>query len=145
MKKREFLKDVDTKAFKVMLGFEQYLSESSLNRIHAELIKIRVSQINGCTYCMDKHIRDALAYGEDPRRIFVLSHWRDTPFFSEEEQAILALTEQITRISVHGVTDELYNRALLLLGQQYLTEVIMGVIAMNAWNRIGITTGREPQ
>lgn len=145
MGKRKFLNDADPKAFKVMLGFEKYLSESSLDKIHAELIKIRVSQINGCAYCLDKHIEDALKLGENPRRIFVLSTWRETPFFSKEEQAILALSEQMTMISQQGVTDAVYDTAIAVLGQAYTTEVMMAIIAMNAWNRVGITTGREPE
>ncbi|MDR2269298.1 MAG: carboxymuconolactone decarboxylase family protein [Sphingobacterium sp.] len=145
MAKRKFLRDVDPKAFDVMLGFENYLAKSSLNRIHAELIKIRVSQINGCAYCIDKHIQDALKIGEEPRRIFVLSAWRETPFFSPEERAILALTEEMTLISQHGVSDNVYDAAINILGQQYTTEVMMGIIAMNAWNRVGIATGRKPQ
>ena len=145
MAKRKFLKDVDPKAFEVMLGFENYLAKSSLNRIHAELIKVRVSQINGCSYCMDKHIQDALKIGEDARRIFVLSAWRETPFFTKEERAILALAEEMTLISQHGVSDEVYDNAIDVLGQQYTTEVMMAIIAMNAWNRVGITTGRQPQ
>jgi len=143
--KRKFLKDTDPKAFETMLAFEKYLAASSLSKIHAELIKIRVSQINGCSYCIDKHIKDALSYGEDARRIFVLSAWRDTPFFSREERAILALLEEITLISHKGVSDAVYDEALEVLGQKYLTEVMMAVIAMNAWNRIGISTGREPE
>ena len=145
MAKRKFLKDVDPKAFEVMLGFENYLAKSSLNRIHAELIKVHVSQINGCAYCIDKHVQDALKIGEDPRRIFVLSAWRETPFFTEEERAILALAEEMTLISQHGVSDEVYDTAINVLGQQYTTEVMMAIIAMNAWNRVGITTGRAPQ
>jgi|SRR5690606_28789051 len=145
MAKRKFLKDVDQNAFEIMLGFEDYLAKSSLNRIHAELIKVRVSQINGCAYCIDKHIQDALKIGEDPRRIFILTAWRETPFFTKEERAILALAEEITMISQHGVSDKVYDTAINVLGQQYTTEVMMAVIAMNAWNRIGITTGREPQ
>ncbi len=145
MAKRKFLRDVDPKAFDVMLGFENYLAKSSLNRIHAELIKIRVSQINGCAYCIDKHIQDALKIGEEPRRIFVLSAWRETPFFSPEERAILALAEEMTLISQHGVSDNVYDAAINILGQQYTTEVMMGIIAMNAWNRVGIATGRKPQ
>lgn len=145
MAKRKFLKDVDPDAFETMLGFEKYLAKSSLTKIHAELIKIRVSQINGCSYCIDKHIQDALKYGEDPRRIFVLSTWRETPFFSKEEQAILALLEAMTLISQHGVPDDVYDTAIDVLGQKYTTEVMMAVIAMNAWNRVGITTGRQPE
>lgn len=145
MNKRKFLKDVDARAFEAMLGIDKYLAAGSLKKIHAELIKIRVSQINGCSYCMDKHIQDALKLGEDARRLFVLSTWKDTPFFSKEEQAILALTEEMTLISQHGVSDEVYDTAIEVLGQQYTTEVMMAIISMNSWNRIGITTRREPQ
>lgn len=145
MAKRNFLKDVAPKAFEVMLGFEKYLAKSSLNGIHAHLVKVRVSQINGCAYCIDKHIQEALKIGEDARRIFVLSAWRETPFFSKEERAILALAEEMTLISQHGVSDKVYDTAINVLGQQYTTEVMMAIIAMNAWNRVGITTGREPQ
>lgn len=145
MANRRFLQDVDSSAFKVMLEFEKYLAKSSLNRTHAELIKIRVSQINGCAYCIDKHIQNALDIGEEPRRIFVLSTWRETPFFSKEERAILALVEEITLISQHGVSDQTYETSINVLGQQYTTEVMMAIIAMNAWNRVGITTGRTPK
>ena len=145
MAKRKFLRDVDPKAFEVMLGFENYLAKSSLNRIHANLIKVRVSQINGCAYCIDKHIEEALKAGEDVRRIFVLPAWHETPFFSTEERTILALAEEMTLIAQHGVSDAIYDAAIAVLGQQYTTEVMMAIIAMNAWNRVGITTGRKPQ
>jgi AhpD family alkylhydroperoxidase len=128
-----------------MMGFEKYLAETSLTKTDAELIKIRVSQINGCSFCIDKHIKDALKYGEDPRRIFLLTAWRETNLFTVKERAILALAEEMTLIHQHGVTDEVYNNALEVLGQTYLTEVMMGIIAMNAWNRVGITTGRIPE
>ena len=145
MSKRKLLKDVDPKAFETMLGFEKYLAGTSLSKTHAELIKIRVSQINGCSYCIDKHTKDAVAYGEDQRRIFLLSVWRETSLFSEEERAILALLEEITLIAQKGVSDTVYDEAIRVLGQQYTTQVMMAVIAMNAWNRVGITTGREPE
>jgi AhpD family alkylhydroperoxidase len=145
MSKRKPLRDADPQAFNVMLGFENYLASSSLTKIHWELIKIRVSQINGCAYCIDKHSRDALKLGESAQRIYLLSVWRDTTFFSAEEQAILALTEEMTLIAGKGVSDKVYDNALHLLGQQYLTEVMMAVIAMNAWNRVGITTERKPE
>lgn len=145
MAKRMLLRDADPKAFQTMMGFEKYLAESSLTKIHAELIKIRVSQINGCSYCLDKHIKDALASGEDSRRIFLLGVWRETNLFDEQEQAILALAEEMTLIANHGVSDGVYDNAIKVLGQQYATEVMMGIIAMNAWNRVGITTGRTPE
>ncbi|HEV2478466.1 MAG TPA: carboxymuconolactone decarboxylase family protein [Puia sp.] len=144
MSKRMFLRDADSKAFAVLMGFEKYLAESSLDKIHAHLIKIRVSQLNGCSYCIDKHAQEALAIGETGRRLFLLTCWRETPFFTPEERAILALTEEMTLLSPHGVADGTYDAVLALLGQQYTTEVMMAIIAMNAWNRVGIATNRRP-
>jgi AhpD family alkylhydroperoxidase len=144
MSKRTFLRDADAKAFAVLMGFENYLAQSSLDKIHAHLIKIRVSQLNGCTYCIDKHIQEALDVGEAGRRLHLLAWWRETPWFSAEECAILALAEEMTLLSPHGVSDATYDRVLTLLGQQYTTEVMMAIIAMNAWNRVGITTNRRP-
>jgi AhpD family alkylhydroperoxidase len=145
MSDRKKLNEVDPRAFQTMMGFEKYLAETSLTKTDAELIKIRVSQINGCSFCIDKHIKDALKYGEDPRRIFLLTAWRETNLFTVKERAILALAEEMTLIHQQGITDEVYNNALEALGQNYLTEVMMGIIAMNAWNRVGITTGRIPE
>lgn len=145
MAQRKFLQEVDPAAFEVMLGFEKYLAKSTLDKFHAHLIKIRVSQINGCSFCIDKHIQEALKIGEESRRIFALSVWQDTPFFSEQERAILALVEEMTLIADFGVSDEVYQTAIELLGQQYTTEVMMAIVAMNAWNRIGIATGRKPE
>lgn len=144
MSERKLLRDADPSAFDTMMAFERYLGKSSLSKTDAELIKIKVSQINGCSYCIDKHINDALEAGEDPRRIYLLTVLKETSLFTKEEQAILALTEEMTLIHKHGVSDDVYNNALNLLGQKYLTEVMMAVIAMNAWNRVGITTGRQP-
>jgi AhpD family alkylhydroperoxidase len=145
MSKRKFLKDADPRAFNIMMGFDRYLVESSLTKMHWELIKIRVSQINGCAYCIDKHSRDAVNAGENMQRIYLLPVWRDTSLFFPEERAILVLAEEMTLIAGKGVSDEVYDTALSLLGQQYLTEVMMAIIAMNAWNRIGITTERKPE
>ncbi|MGH7237977.1 MAG: carboxymuconolactone decarboxylase family protein, partial [Candidatus Saccharimonadales bacterium] len=112
MPKRKTLKEADPKAFGTMMAFEKYLTESSLTKKDAELIKIRVSQINGCSYCIDKHIKDALAAGENPRRIFLLTAWRETTLFTDRERAILALAEAITLVHRHGIQDEVYNHAL---------------------------------
>jgi AhpD family alkylhydroperoxidase len=145
MSKRKFLRDADPKAFDTMMGFERYLGESSLTKIHWEMIKIRVSQLNGCAYCIDKHSKDAINAGESWQRIYLLPVWRDTSFFTDEEQAILALAEEMTLIAGKGVSDKVYDNAINLLGQQYTTEVTMAIIAINAWNRIGITTERKPE
>ncbi|MHA3788171.1 carboxymuconolactone decarboxylase family protein [Flavobacterium hauense] len=143
MEKRMELHNVEAEGYKVMLAFEKYLASSELTKTHKELIKIRASQINGCAYCLDMHTKDALKYGETQQRIFTLSAWRDTPFFTKEEQAILALTEEVTLISNH-VSDKTYNEAVAVLGEKYTAQVIFAIITINAWNRIGITTGMMP-
>ena len=89
------------------------------------------------------HTRDARKLGETEQRIYALSAWWDTPYFTEEEQAVLALTEEVTRIS-NRVSDETYNRAAKVLDEHALAQVIMAIIAINSWNRISITTRLEP-
>jgi AhpD family alkylhydroperoxidase len=143
MKPRVVIPKVEPDAYKAMLGFESYLEKSALTKTHKELIKIRASQINGCAYCIDMHTKDARKAGETEQRIYALNAWRETPFFTEEEQAILALTEEITLIQNH-VSEKTYEAAAAVLEEKYLAQVIMAIIAINAWNRIGIATGMQP-
>lgn len=103
-----------------------------------ELIRIRVSQINGCGYCINAHTKDALMLGETTQRLFALSAWWETPFFTAEERAVLRLAEQVTNISKEGVTDEAFANALNLLGEKKLAGVIFTIITINSWNRIAI-------
>jgi AhpD family alkylhydroperoxidase len=131
-------------AYRAMLTLEHYSESTSLTTKHKDLIKIRASQINGCAFCVDMHTRDARNAGETEQRIFTISVWRDTPFFDEHERAILALTEEITLIS-NKVSDETYNNAAALFDEAYLAEIIMAIITINAWNRIGIATKLEPE
>src|SRR5882757_2722953 len=99
----------EPEAYKALMGLENYVANSGISKQHYELIKIRASQINGCAYCLDMHTRDARKGGETEQRIYVLNAWRDTSFFTEEEKAILALTEEVTLISKGGVSDETYQ------------------------------------
>ena len=144
MEKRLNLLQIEPEAYKVMRQFEEYLSGTQIKPLQKELIKIRASQINGCAYCLNMHTKDAIKLGENPQRIFVLNAWRDTVFFSEEEQAILALTEEVTLIPDH-VSDETYDRALKVLGEKTLAQVIMAIIVINSWNRIAITSKTLPE
>jgi len=143
MSNRIIMGDTAPDAYKAMLGLEKYLTTTSIQPLHQEMIRIRASQINGCAYCVDKHTTDARKRGETERRINALTVWRETPFFTEEEKAILTLTEAVTLIT-HGVPDELYQQAAKTLGEKLTAEVIMAAITINAWNRIGITTGMLP-
>jgi AhpD family alkylhydroperoxidase len=143
MSNRLNMKATSPDAYKVMLGFEKYLAAGQLSETHKNLIKIRASQINGCAYCVDKHTKEARQAGETEQRIYALSVWRDTPYFNPEERAVLAITEEVTLIN-NRVSDKTYEEAVKLLTEDYLAQVIMAGIAINAWNRIGIATGMMP-
>src|SRR6201991_2197135 len=143
MQTRIKIDKVEPEGYKAILGLEKFIESTSLTRQHKDLIKIRASQINGCAFCINMHTKDARKAGETEQRIYALNAWRDTPFFTEEEQAILALTEEVTLISNH-VSDETYERAAKVLDEKYLAQVILSIITINVWNRIGITTKLIP-
>lgn len=130
-------------AYKAMIAFDSYMEHTQLTPIQRELIKLRASQINGCAYCLDMHAKDARKYGETEQRLYTLSAWRETPFFTEEEQAILALTEEVTLIH-QQVSDATYDKAITVLGEKRTADVIVAAIIINAWNRIGVSTHMQP-
>jgi len=143
MEERIKLSKADPKAYEAMLGLEKYLAESGLDKKLYELIKTRASQINGCAYCINMHVRDAMKIGETAQRLFLLDAWRETELYTEKERAVLALTEAMTLITEGHVPDEIYQEASAHLTDQELAAVVMAVVAINGWNRIAITT-RSP-
>jgi len=144
MSNRIQIKTADPAAYKAMMAMENYVENTSLSTRHKDLIRIRASQINGCTCCIDEHTRDARNNGETEQRIYALTSWRETPFFDEQERAVLALTEEITLIT-YRVSDETYTRAAALFDEKYLAQLILAIITINAWNRIGVRTKMEPE
>lgn len=145
MSKRINIFQLEPEVYKSIMVLENYVVNSGISKTHLELIKIRASQINGCAYCLDMHTRDARKAGETEQRIYVLNAWRDTSFFTEEEKAILALTEEITQISHAGVSDQTYQQAASVLDEHYLAKVITAISVINIWNRISISTRLEPK
>jgi AhpD family alkylhydroperoxidase len=143
MQTRIKIDKVEPAGYKAIIGLENFIESTPLTKTHKDLIKIRASQINGCAFCIDMHTKEARKAGETEQRIYALNAWRDTSFFSEEERAILALTEEVTLISNH-VKDETYEQAAKVLEESYLAQVILSIITINAWNRIGITTKLMP-
>ncbi|MES2426965.1 MAG: carboxymuconolactone decarboxylase family protein [Bacteroidota bacterium] len=143
MQTRIKIDKLEPAGYNAVLGLEKFIESTSLTKTHKDLIKIRSSQINGCAFCINMHTKDARKAGETEQRIYALGAWRDTPFFSEEERAILALTEEVTLISNH-VSDETYEQAAKVLDETYLAQVILAIITINVWNRIGITTNLIP-
>lgn len=142
MDNRIDIQQVAPKAFQAMSVLENYIQHAGLSKSHLELIKIRASQINGCAFCINMHTADALKQGETAQRIFLLNAWRETGLFTEEERAILAMTEEMTLIHQNGLSDATYQKAGQLFTPEYLAQVIVAITAINAWNRIAISTGK---
>ncbi|HMU13593.1 MAG: carboxymuconolactone decarboxylase family protein [Bacteroidetes bacterium] len=140
MESRFNLAQADPEAYKAMLGLEKYLAESGLDKRLYELVKTRASQINGCAYCINMHVRDAMKLGETAQRLFLLDAWRETDLFTAKERAVLALTEAMTLIADSPVPDEVYDAAAAQLTAKEMAAVIMAVVAINGWNRIAITS-----
>ncbi|HEX5439939.1 MAG TPA: carboxymuconolactone decarboxylase family protein, partial [Ktedonobacterales bacterium] len=106
-----------------MSQLQRYVSESGLEPILLELVKTRASQINGCAYCLDMHTKDARAHGESEQRLYALSAWRETPFYSERERAALAWTEAVTLVSETHVPDDVYEQAREQFSEQELANL----------------------
>jgi AhpD family alkylhydroperoxidase len=140
MKTRVNVQATEPAAFKAMFGLEAYLKTSKLTPIQLHLIKIRASQINGCAFCIDMHTKEALKDGETQQRIFLLNAWEETTLYTEEERVILAITEEVTLITKAGLTDKTYSAALAMFDENFITQIIMAVVAINGWNRIAIST-----
>lgn len=145
MTKRLAMHVVAPGAYKLMKEMDAMIKTSGVNPLHLELIKIRASQLNGCAYCLDQHTKDSLKLGEDARRLYVLSAWREAgEWFTEEEQVILQLTEEITQIGQHGVSDDVYSRGLALFGENKLAHLILAAMNINGWNRLGVGLNLHP-
>jgi AhpD family alkylhydroperoxidase len=140
METRLQIDQVEPKGFQSLFPIEKYLQQTELTHTHKELIKIRASQINKCAFCIDMHTKDALAQGENLQRILLLNAWEETELFTPEEKILLKVTEEITLISEKGLSDATYKRAVQLLGENYLAQAIMAIIAINAWNRLSVST-----
>lgn len=131
-------------AYKAMMGLEKYIASTSLDPTHKELIKIRASLINGCAYCIDMHTKDARKMGMTEQRINLMSVWKEVKeLYTEEEKTILAMAEEITLIQNH-LSDATYTKAVGLFGEDYVAQIIMMTVTINAWNRIAISTEMQP-
>lgn len=140
MKERIDISSTEPRIYKAMNAAEKELSSFDLAPKLMELIKVRVSQLNGCGYCINMHTKDARKLGETEQRLYALSAWWETPFFSEKEQTALKLAEEVTQISGKGVTDQTYERAVELFGEQKAAQLMFTATVINSWNRLAIST-----
>lgn len=134
------VKESAPNGYKAMLVLDNYTSETKIEPRFREMIKIRVSQINGCAYCIDMHTKDARSLGESERRIFALSAWHESPLFDEKERAMLAASDEITNISFKGLTEETYANLSKYFDARTIADLILLNVTINAWNRIAVST-----
>jgi AhpD family alkylhydroperoxidase len=125
-------------AVQAMLGLEQYLATSGLETRLVDLIKLRVSQINGCAYCIDMHYKDLRAAGETEQRLYMLDAWREYPGYSDRERAAFAWAEAVTRIRDGQVSDEVFAEVRAHFSETELANLTLAVTTINAWNRLNI-------
>ncbi len=144
MAKRIKIGLLEPKFYEMLSAIDKHIAESGLTPAHIDLLKIRASQINGCAYCIQSHTKDARAHGETEKRIYALDAWEESPYFTDEERAILTLTEEVTLIQDKRVSEQTYERVVALFGEKLTANLIMAIISINAWNRIGIATRMTP-
>lgn len=130
-------------ALKAMYGLERIARERGIDPKLLHLMKTRVSQINRCAYCIDMHTKDARSVGETEQRLYGLSAWQETPFYTPRERAALEWAETLTLIASHQVPDELYARAREHFSEEELAGLTLAVIAINGWNRLAIALRAE--
>jgi len=144
MQTRLDYKKIAPGAFQAMRALETYVRQTSLEPPLLELVRTRASQINHCAYCLDMHTKDARAAGESEQRLYSLSAWRESPFYTERERAALSWTEAVTRISDRSVPDELYQEARRNFTEYELAVLTMAIVAINGWNRLAISFRSVP-
>ena len=135
----------DIEAHRALQGIETYLKGTGLDGILIELVKVRTSQINGCAYCIDVHVRVARELGETDRRLHLLNAWRESPFYTDRERAALAWTEAIALVSVDQVPDEVYALAREHFSEKELVALTMVAVSINAYNRMHVAFRTVPR
>lgn len=131
-------------AMRAMNGLGTYLAQCGLEPALMELVRMRASQVNGCAYCLDMHSLDARAAGETEQRLYALSAWSETPFFTERERAALLWTEKLTLISVDRVPDDVFEQVRQQFSEEELANLTLVITTINAWNRFAISFRDEP-
>jgi AhpD family alkylhydroperoxidase len=124
--------------FKKFLDFSNELAKGTIERTIADLVHIRASQMNGCAFCLDMHVKEATIHGERELRLHHVAAWRESNLFVPRERAALAWTEVLTRLPEGGVPDEIYDRVRTQLSEKELSDLTFIVMAINGWNRANV-------
>lgn len=130
--------------FKKMMELHELQLKGSIEESIVDLVNIRASQINGCAFCLDMHVKEATLRGERPLRLHHMAAWRESTLFSPRERAALAWTEVLTKLPEHGVPDDIYEHARTQYSEKELTDLTYHVTSINAWNRLSIAFKNVP-
>jgi AhpD family alkylhydroperoxidase len=132
-------------ALQALFALGSAVKKGGLPKSTLDLVSLRASQINGCSFCVDLHSRDLKKAGEPDERIFAVAAWHESPLFTDAERAALALAEAATRLSdrADAVPDEIWDEATRHYDEKQLASLVLGIGLINIWNRISVTT-RQP-
>ncbi|KAB0454753.1 carboxymuconolactone decarboxylase family protein [Agrobacterium radiobacter] len=130
--------------FKALMDFSEEVKNGSIESSIIDLVDIRASQLNGCTFCLDMHVKEATIHQERPLRLHHIASWRESQLFSPRERAALAWTEALTKLSDMGVADELYERVRGQFSEKEITDLTFQIMAINAWNRVSVAMRSIP-
>jgi AhpD family alkylhydroperoxidase len=144
MKPRIDLTKVNPGIIHAMLGLEKQVHKAGFDEKLLNLVRMRASQINGCAYCLDMHSKDARAKGETEQRLYGLSAWRETPYYSPRERAALEWTEALTLVSETRVPDDVFERVREQFSEDELAHLSLAVVAINGWNRLNVAARTVP-
>jgi AhpD family alkylhydroperoxidase len=130
--------------YEAMYGLERYLRQCGLEESLIHLLKLRVSQINGCAFCLDMHWKDLRAIGESEQRLYGLDAWEESPYYTDRERAALAWAEAVTNLRNGHVADEVYEEAKKHFTEKEIADLTLATATINAWNRLAIAARSAP-
>jgi AhpD family alkylhydroperoxidase len=142
---RFFLPQVAPDTYRALAGVEACIGSGELEKSLIELVKMRASQINACAFCLDMHSKDARKNGETEQRLYLLNAWREAQFYTEREQAALAWTEHLTRVSTEGAPGEAYDQLSTVFSLAEIADLTVLIGMINLWNRVAIGSGSHPE
>ncbi|MHB1285440.1 MAG: carboxymuconolactone decarboxylase family protein [Leptospirales bacterium] len=130
--------------FKKLLELSTMMKGTAIGLELTDLVTIRASLMNGCTFCLDMHVKEAKIHGERELRLYHIPVWRESPLFSPRERAALEWTEAVTELPGQGVSDDVYDRVRKEFSEKELSDLTFSILIINAWNRLAVSFRPEP-
>lgn len=137
-------KDLPAGMYQVLMQAQEYVNNSGIDHTLQALIKFRVSLINNCAYCIDMHYKEATHAGETPLRLISLQAWRETPYYTDKERAVLEFAEELTKMPPDKSSDHIHDELNKYFSKQEIAILTLAVIQINSWNRLVRSFGSTP-